>query len=97
MRPLARRHCSRLLAAKIDLLVADYLLPGISGVEMMRKIRARNAELKVIFISGMTAAKRAMKCSVPGAVAIFDKPIPLGGFSGFGRTQSGFGAHNLPA
>jgi len=32
---------------KIDLLVADYRLPGISGVEMMRKIRARNAELLV--------------------------------------------------
>ena len=38
---------------KIDLLVADYRLPGISGVEMMRKVRARNADLKVIFISGV--------------------------------------------
>ena len=35
---------------KVDLLVADYLLPGISGVELMRKVRARNPELKVIFI-----------------------------------------------
>ena len=31
---------------KVDLLVADYRLPGISGVELMRKIKARNAELK---------------------------------------------------
>ena len=42
---------------KIDLLVADYLLPGISGVELMRKIRARNPTLKVIFITGMTERK----------------------------------------
>ena len=27
---------------RIDLLVADYLLPGISGVELMHKIRLRN-------------------------------------------------------
>src|SRR4030095_8313239 len=42
---------------RVDLLVADYLLPGISGVELMRKIKARNPELKVIFISGMTERK----------------------------------------
>ncbi len=42
---------------KVDLLVADYLLPGISGVELMHKIKARNPELKVIFISGYDRAQ----------------------------------------
>ena len=65
---------------KIDLLVADYRLPGISGVEMMRKIRARNADLKVIFISGVTARKARDEMLGAGAVAIFDKPIPLADF-----------------
>jgi len=65
---------------KIDLLVADYRLPGISGVEMMRKVRARNADLKVIFISGMTARKARDEMLGAGAVAIFDKPIPLADF-----------------
>ena len=37
---------------KVDLLVTDYLLPGISGVELMRKIRMKSPEMKVIFISG---------------------------------------------
>ena len=65
---------------KVDLLVADYLLPGISGVELMRKIRARNAELKVIFISGMTERKARDEMLNAGALAIFDKPIPLADF-----------------
>ena len=65
---------------KVDLLVADYLLPGISGVEMMRKIKARNADLKVIFISGMTERKARDEMLNAGAVAIFDKPIPLADF-----------------
>jgi CheY-like chemotaxis protein len=65
---------------KVDLLVADYLLPGISGVELMRKIRARNADLKVIFISGMTERKARAEMLGAGAVAIFDKPIPLADF-----------------
>jgi CheY-like chemotaxis protein len=65
---------------KVDLLVADYLLPGISGVELMRKIKARNAELKVIFISGMTERKARAEMLAAGAVALFDKPIPLADF-----------------
>lgn len=65
---------------KIDLLVSDYLLPGISGVELMRKVKARNPELKVIFISGMTDRKARDEMLGAGAIAIFDKPIPLADF-----------------
>src|SRR5512147_1174668 len=65
---------------KVDLLVSDYLLPGISGVELMRKIRVRNPEMKVIFISGMTERKARSEMLGAGAVAIFDKPIPMADF-----------------
>lgn len=65
---------------KIDLLVSDYLLPGISGVELMRKIQARSPELKVIFISGMTDRKVRKEMLNAGALAVFDKPIPLADF-----------------
>ncbi len=65
---------------KVNLLVSDYLLPGISGVELMRKIKVRNPELRVIFISGMTERKARDEMLNAGAVAIFDKPIPLADF-----------------
>ena len=65
---------------KVDLLVADYLLPGISGVELMRKVKARTPELKVIFITGMTERKARNEMLGAGAVAVFDKPIPLADF-----------------
>jgi CheY-like chemotaxis protein len=65
---------------KVNLLVSDYLLPGISGVELMRKVKVRNPELKVIFISGMTDRKARDEMLGAGAVAIFDKPIPLADF-----------------
>lgn len=65
---------------KVDLLVADYLLPGISGVELMRKIKVRNPDLKVIFISGMSERKARDEMLNAGALAIFDKPIPLADF-----------------
>lgn len=65
---------------KVDLLVADYLLPGISGVELMRKIKARNPEMRVIFITGTTDRKSRSEMLNAGALAIFDKPIPLADF-----------------
>jgi len=65
---------------KVSLLVADYLLPGISGVELMRKIKVRNPELKTIFISGYNERKAREEMLQAGGVAIFDKPIPMADF-----------------
>jgi CheY-like chemotaxis protein len=65
---------------KIDLLVTDYLLPGMTGVELMHKIRAKHPDAKVILITGMTDRKVRDEMLNAGALAIFDKPIPLADF-----------------
>ncbi|MBI2757562.1 MAG: response regulator [Chloroflexi bacterium] len=64
----------------IDMLVADYLLPGMTGIELMHKVRAKNPEVKVVLISGMTDRKARDEMLNAGAVALFDKPIPLADF-----------------
>lgn len=66
--------------SQIDLLVADYRLPGMSGVELMHKIRARHPEVKVILISGMSDRRSRDEMLNAGAMALFDKPIPLADF-----------------
>jgi len=65
---------------KIDLLITDYMLPGMSGVELMHKVRARHPEAKTVFITGMTDKKRRDEMLNAGALAIFDKPVPLADF-----------------
>ncbi|MCE9645550.1 MAG: response regulator [Chloroflexi bacterium] len=65
---------------KIHLLVTDYKLPGMSGVELMHKVRARHPEVKVIIITGMSDRKSRDEILGAGALAIFDKPIPLADF-----------------
>ncbi|MDO8755421.1 MAG: response regulator [Anaerolineales bacterium] len=64
----------------IDMLITDYMLPGINGVELMHKVRALHPEVKVIFITGMTDKKMRAEMLNAGALAIFDKPIPLADF-----------------
>ncbi len=65
---------------RIDLLVSDYLLPGMTGVELMHKVRIRNPDVKVIWITGISDNKVRDEMLNAGAVAIFDKPIPLADF-----------------
>ncbi len=65
---------------KVDLLVADYRLPGISGVELMKKIRARIPEVKVILITGMADPKIRDEIQKIGADASFIKPVPMADF-----------------
>ncbi len=65
---------------KIDLLVTDYKLPGMTGVELMRKIRARHPEAKVILVSGMSERKARQEMINAGAFAIFDKPLSVADF-----------------
>jgi len=65
---------------RIDLLVSDYKLPGMTGIELMHKIRARHPDVKVILISGMTDRKARDEMLNAGAIALFDKPIPLADF-----------------
>jgi|JFJP01.1.fsa_nt_gi CheY-like chemotaxis protein len=90
-------HSSRY---KVDLLVADYKLPGMSGVELMHKIRARHPEAKVVLVTGVTDRKVREEILNAGALAVFDKPIPLADFldvveRGLGLVQTIFPAEKL--
>jgi two-component system, response regulator, stage 0 sporulation protein F len=64
----------------IDLLVSDYRLPGISGVELMRKVRKYRPNVKVILITGQTDPRIRKEVSEAGADAFFIKPVPIADF-----------------
>jgi CheY-like chemotaxis protein len=65
---------------RFDLLISDYKLPGITGVELMKKVRARNPDVKTILITAMNDRKTRDEMREAGAMAMFDKPIPLADF-----------------
>jgi DNA-binding response OmpR family regulator len=65
---------------RIDLLVADYRLPGVSGIELMRKVRKDHRKAKVILITGQTDPKVRKEVAEAGADAFFIKPVPMADF-----------------
>jgi CheY-like chemotaxis protein len=65
---------------RVDLLVADYRLPGISGIELMLKVRGFHPDAKIILITGLTDPKVRREVADAGADAFFIKPVPIADF-----------------
>lgn len=60
-----------------DLLMADVLLPGISGLELMARFRRRKPDTKVILVSGVHDHEIRKQVARSGAEAFFFKPVEL--------------------
>ncbi|MBI3453444.1 MAG: response regulator [Rhodospirillales bacterium] len=65
------------LADHHDLLIADIVMPGLDGVELARRARARAPSLRVMFITGFAAVVLdSEKPPLPGT-AVLSKPFHL--------------------
>jgi CheY-like chemotaxis protein len=63
-----------------DLLVADVLLAGMNGMELMSKAKERRPELKVILVTGVLDRQLRREAAGAGADAFFLKPMEPGDF-----------------
>jgi DNA-binding response OmpR family regulator len=60
-----------------DLVLLDMGLPDMSGLEVLKRIRAINPTLSVIMVTGNTDPQRAREALERGAVAYIDKPFDV--------------------
>ena len=65
---------------KVDLMVTDYRLPGMTGIELMVKVRKNQPEAKIILVTGMTDPRIRKQVAEAGANAFFIKPVPMADF-----------------
>jgi len=65
---------------KVDLLVSDYLLPGMTGIELMHKVHKYHPQAKIILVTGQTDPRIRREVAEAGADAFFIKPIPMADF-----------------
>ena len=62
-------------AALPDLVLADVIMPGIGGFELCRRLRARDPQIPVILISGVSDAQTERQAHAVGAAAVIAKPF----------------------
>jgi CheY-like chemotaxis protein len=64
----------------VDLLVADVRLPGISGIELVNRIRRRKPDVRVILVTGVEEPGVRRQITEAEADAFFYKPIHIADF-----------------
>ncbi len=64
----------------VELLVSDIRLPGISGLELVKKIRQKQPGVKVIFITGLSDGPVVQQAQKMGAEGFFFKPLDFTDF-----------------
>lgn len=65
---------------QVDLLVADFRLPGMTGVELVKKFRAINPHVKIIIITGVSDPRLLREVQTVSADAFFKKPVSIADF-----------------
>lgn len=61
----------------IDLIITDMMLPGISGIELLGKIRQKNELIPVIIISAYGSVEKAVEAVKLGATDFITKPFTI--------------------
>src|SRR5438105_5446162 len=64
-------------AAESDMVLSDLKLPGMSGLELLEKLHAQDAELPVVVMSAFGTVEIAVEAMKRGAVDFLPKPFSL--------------------
>jgi len=64
-------------SGEIDLLLTDVVMPGLSGLEVARRLREQRPQTKVLYVSGYLDAASLAQESLGGDAAFLEKPFRL--------------------
>lgn len=71
----ATEAVERVRRGGIDVVVSDISMPGMSGVELLRSIRAHEPDLPVVLVTGLPALESATEAIEYGAFKYLVKPV----------------------
>ena len=64
-----------LTETNISLALTDLMMPVVDGMELLRRIKKRNAEIEVVLITGHATVERAVEAMKEGAYDFITKPF----------------------
>jgi len=78
--PSGEEALLELSSGTFDLLISDVRLPGITGLELLNKIKKLESEIEIILMTGLMDSDVRQEIADAGAAAFFLKPIEFADF-----------------
>ena len=61
-----------------EVLVLDFAMPGMDGIEVLKALRDLNTDIQVMLLTGRASIKTAMEAGRLGAIDVLEKPMDIG-------------------
>jgi CheY-like chemotaxis protein/glycine cleavage system H lipoate-binding protein len=71
----ARPALDRLREGRVDVMLVDIMMPTMNGLDLLRQLRERGSEARIIVITGLGAARNAIEAFRLGAFDFVTKPF----------------------
>lgn len=62
---------------EFDAIVLDMVMPGMSGMEALKRIRSENPDVQIIILTGHGTVEKGVEAIKAGAVDFIEKPADL--------------------
>ena len=60
-----------------DAIILDLAMPGMGGIETLKRIRAENPDIQIIMLTGHGSVEKGVEAIKAGAVDFLEKPADL--------------------
>jgi DNA-binding NtrC family response regulator len=68
---------SRVKGKEFDAIILDLAMPGMSGIETLKRIRSENPDVQIIMLTGHGTVETGIEAMKAGAVDFLEKPADL--------------------
>ena len=64
-------------AKDFDAIVLDLAMPGMGGIETLKRLREQNPDLQIIILTGHGTVEKSVEAMKAGAVDFMEKPVDI--------------------
>ena len=62
----------------LDVIILDIMMPGMGGIETLKRIRKENPEVQIIMLTGQGTVEKSVQAMKEGAIDFLEKPVDIG-------------------